>query len=120
MYWLNKLTLSDPAFSEIFKLNSFLAAFKVKLNEEEPMQKQSGHPSANEKNEGLKTAKTSEGTEAKNVRSVRGSDNGAVSDEDLDQDEIQQAGGNNNGGIVPGAHGRDTQADGHKSLNEGM
>ena len=49
-----------------------------------------------------------------------GGDNGAFTEEDFDEDEIQQAGGNNNGGVVPGAHGRESNTDVNKSLNEGM
>lgn len=84
------------------------------------MQQQSGEPSSDVKKEGLKTINTTENTETKKVSGVRGGDNGSVSDEDLDEDEIQQAGGNNNGGAVPGAFGTGNKTDGHKSLSEGM
>jgi hypothetical protein len=84
------------------------------------MQNQSGESSGEVKKEGMKKANTSDGKENKKVSSVRGGDNGSLSDEDLDENEIQQAGGNNKGGIVPGAHGNDSKADGHTSLNEGM
>jgi hypothetical protein len=87
------------------------------------MQKQSGERSGRVKNEGLKSGHTSDNSEGPNIKkssSVRGGDNGQLSDEDFDENEIQQAGGNNNGGIVPGAFGRDSKADGHRSLKEGM
>lgn len=82
--------------------------------------KQSGEPASQNKDVGMKHGPQRDEQEIKRGVDVRGGDNGDLSDEDLDENEIQQAGGNNNGGVVPGAFGRDSDADGHKSLNEGM
>jgi hypothetical protein len=94
--------------------------FYTVLFQEEIMQHQSGERSGEVKKEGLKTTNTTEKNENKNTKSFQGGDNGALSDDDLDRDGIQQAGGNNNGGEVPGAFGNNDKADGHTSLNEGM
>lgn len=82
--------------------------------------KQSGRPASQNKDVGLKNAPPAEENKIKRGVDVRGGDNGKLSDEDLDENEIQQAGGNNKGGIVPGAFGRDSDANGHESLSEGM
>jgi hypothetical protein len=84
---------------------------------------QSGEPSGQVKKEGIKQGHTSDGTDSKEIKktsSVRGGDNSKLSEEDLDENETQQAGGNNKGGIVPGAFGNNSKADGHRELKEGM
>lgn len=71
------------------------------------MNQQSGEPSGDVKNEGMKNANTS----AEEIETKK---------DDNFQEEEFESGGSNKGGKIPGAFGKDDQADGHKSLEEGM
>jgi hypothetical protein len=70
------------------------------------MAHQSGEPLGDVKDEGMKNANTPDGLNTKK-------------DDYADEEEFE-TGGSNKGGKVPGAFGKDDQADGHKSLEEGM
>ncbi|MFA5584336.1 MAG: hypothetical protein WDA09_08985 [Bacteriovoracaceae bacterium] len=83
---------------------------------------QSGEPSGQVKEEGLKSfshEKQQQQNESKKGGHMKSGNNPSVSEDEWEENEKQQAGGTHKGGFVQGAHGNESP-DGGEPLKRGM